>query len=144
MKHADNKCPKTDTQRPNCRAGTPKWENKSVEMQRATNHIGLREKMHFGSLKIKETERHTLPLKQHPEYQWAVKIVKEREQQRVARSKPQTGRAESKPILIIVVSMGWLVNEFVVAQVVAMERISRRLLLAKSWSVSDDPPKVDT
>ena len=40
--------------------------------------------------------------------------------------------------------MGWLVNEFVVAQIVTMARINPRLLLAKSWSASDDPPKVDT
>ena len=38
-----------------------------------------------------------------------------------------------------------LVDKFVVGQIVAMERkIDPRLHLAKSWSVSDDPPKVDT
>ena len=55
-------------------------------------------------------------MKQHPEYQLDVKIVKEREQQRVAGRNLQAGRAESKPILLDVVSMGWLVDEFVVGQ----------------------------
>ena len=42
---------------------------------------------------------------------------------------PQAGRAESKPILIIVVSRGWLVDELVGGQIVAMERkINPRLL----------------
>ena len=44
-------------------------------MRRATNHTGLREKMHLGTLKIKHAEGHTLPVKQHPEYHLAVKIV---------------------------------------------------------------------
>ena len=44
----------------------------------------LREQIHLGRLNIKQTEGHTLPVKQHHEYQLAVKIVKEREQQRIA------------------------------------------------------------
>ena len=39
----------------------------------------LREQIHLGRLNIKQTEGHTLPVKQHHEYQLAVKIVKERE-----------------------------------------------------------------
>ena len=41
--------------------------------------------------------------------------------------------------------MGRLVEKFVVGQVVAIERkINPRLFVARSWSASDDPPKVDT
>ena len=37
----------------------------------------LREQVHLGSLKMKQTAGHTLPVKQHPAYHVAVKIVKE-------------------------------------------------------------------
>ena len=47
-------------------------------------------------------------------------------------------------MFFVVVSMGWLVDEFVVGQIVAMERMNPRLLLAKSWSASGDPPNADT
>ena len=69
--------------------------------------------MHVGRLKIKQTEGQTFPVKQHHEYQLAVKIVKECEQRRID-GKPQAGRAKNTPIFFVVVSMGWLVNEFVV------------------------------
>ena len=39
--------------------------------------------MHVGGSKIKQTEGQTFSVKQHHEYQLAVKIVKEREQQRI-------------------------------------------------------------
>ena len=45
----------------------------------------LRRHILVGKLKIKHTEGHTLAVKQHPEYQLVIKIIKEREQQRVAR-----------------------------------------------------------
>ena len=72
-----------------------------------------------------------------------MKIVKEREQQRVAKGNLRRGRAESKPVIIVVLT-GWLVDKFVVGQVVAMERkINPRLFLANLWRVSDEPAKVD-
>ena len=40
--------------------------------------------------------------------------------------------------------MGWMVDEFVVGQIEAKEKINPRLLPSKSWSASDDPPKADT
>ena len=95
----------------------------------------LREQIHLGRLNIKQTEGHTLPVKQHHEYQLAVKIVKER--------KPRAGRTKNTPIFFVVVSMGWLVDEFVVGEIVAMERIIPRLP-AKSWSASHDPQKAAT
>ena len=87
----------------------------------------FRQKVHLGTLKIKQIEGHTLPAKQHQESHLAVKMV------------------ESKPIVINVVSIEWLVDKFVVGQIVAMEtKINARLLLAHSWSASGDPPKADT
>ena len=44
----------------------------------------LREQILLGRLKIKQIGGHLCPVKQHHEYQLAVKIVKEREQQRIA------------------------------------------------------------
>ena len=61
----------------------------------------LREDIHAGRLKIKQAF-----VKQHPEHHLAVKIVKERGQERVAEGN-QAGRAESKPTLIVVISVGW-------------------------------------
>ena len=56
-----------------------------------------------------------MPSKQHTEYHLAVKNVNEREQeQRIAEGKPYAGRATSTPIFFVVVSTGWLVDEFVV------------------------------
>ena len=65
---------------------------------------------------------HTLPVKQHPAYHVAVKIVKETWTTENNGEKPQLGREESTPIFFIVVSMGWLEDEFVVAQIVSTER----------------------
>ena len=68
----------------------------------------LREQIRSGRLKIKESANIAMPIKQYTEYHLAVTIISEREQeQRIA------GRT-STPIFFVVVSMGWLVNEFVV------------------------------
>ena len=44
----------------------------------------LREEIHSGRSKIKQADGHALLVKQHPEHHLVVKIVIEREQQRVA------------------------------------------------------------
>ena len=65
---------------------------------------------------------------------------------RIAGGQPHA-RATSSPIFFVVVPMGWLVDEFMVWQIVAMERISSTIASSKkkkSWSASDDPPKADT
>ena len=67
----------------------------------------------------------SVPGKQHLEFQLAVKIVEEREQQRISGGEA-SGRKSKHIIFIVIVSMGWLVGEFVVGQIVGLERISPR------------------
>ena len=60
----------------------------------------LREKIHTGSLKIKQAHGQAVPVKQHPEYILSVQIAKEREQQRAVegnfrREEPETNPAAS-------------------------------------------------
>ena len=57
----------------------------------------LREQVHLGRMKIKQTEGHTLPVKQHIVYQLAVKIVEEREQQRVAMASLRQEEPKANP-----------------------------------------------
>ena len=72
----------------------------------------------------KHTDGHALPVQQHPKYHLAVKIVQEREQQRVA----ERNLRQEEPTNLS--SSGRLVDKLV-GQIVAMERkINPRLLLA--------------
>ena len=57
----------------------------------------LCERIHSGRLKINQTEGHTLPVKQNPEYHLSVKIVKEREQQGVAEDNLKREEPKANP-----------------------------------------------
>ena len=145
QKNSDNKM----SQQGHTKAELEHWETVMSEQlgedASYNQPYGFLEKIHLGRMKIKQTDGHSLPFKQHPEHDLAVKNVKEREQQRVAEGNLRAGRADGTPSLNIVVSTGWLVDTFVVGQIVAMGRkINPRLLLANFWSASDDPPKVNT
>ena len=84
----------------------------------------LREQVHLRRLKIKQTGGQTRPVKQNHELPVG----------REGRGKPQAGRA-STPIFFVVVSMGWLVDVFVVGQIAAMKRKNSRLFPAKQMGV---------
>ena len=57
----------------------------------------LREQVHLGRLKIKQTEGRSLPINPHRDCQYAVKIVKEREQQRVAMANLRLEEPKANP-----------------------------------------------
>ena len=124
MKHTDNKCPNKEKE--------AELEHRDIEMSEqlgedASDHqpFWLREKIHLGRLKIKQTDGHALPVKQHQE-------------NHVRRGQLRARRAESKCILTIVVSMGWLVDMFVVGQIMAMERnmcpVGVPLMIRQQWT----------
>ena len=71
-------------------------------------------------------------------------MVKAREQLRVAGRNLKQEEPQSKPILVD--PMGWMAGGRVRGRTnhMAVERVNPRLLPAKSWSASDDPPEVDT
>ena len=104
----------------------------------------LSDKIHSGRLKIKQTDGHALPLKQHLEYPLAVKIVTEREQQRVAESNlrregPNANHPHRHPLNTMAGGQvrGWRSRGNIM-------KINPRLLQANFWSVSDEPPNVAT
>ena len=73
-----------------------------------------REQMHSGML-YGQSANVALPVKQHTEYHRPVKIVREREQEpRRAGRQSHAGSTTSTPIFFAVVSVGWLLDEFVV------------------------------
>ena len=112
-------------------------------MQNTENPLQLREQIHLGRFKIKQLDGDTLPVKQQPECHLAIQIVQDREQQRTAwRNLKQESKKHTH--LLRLRSMGWLVDEFVEGQVVAVKCTVPRLLQAKSLSAADDAPKADT
>ena len=143
MKHTDKKQTRTHTQ-----AKLERWDTTMGEElgeNAACNHpCRLREKIHQGRLKIKQAEGHTLPVKQLPEYHLAVKIFKEREQQRVAGGNLRQEEQKANPSSSSSSQWdGWWTSSSVETNHDNGKNDSRSLL-AKSWSASDDPPKVDT
>ena len=145
MKHTDkkNKQEHTHTQ-----AKLERWDTTMGEElgeNAACNQpYRLREKIHVGRLKIKQVEGHTLPVKQLPEYHLAVKNFKGREQQRVAGCNLRQEEPKANPSSSSSSQWdGWWTSSSVETNHGNGKNDSRSLL-AKSWSASDDPPKVDT
>ena len=125
-------CFLTDIRKKNCNAGTLKREKDSVIMQNIINHVNDVNRYIREGCKIKQSKRNAMPVKQHTEYHLTVKMVQEREQeQRKAGEQSYAGRAPSTSIFFVVVSIGWLEDEFVSTYVVAVKRIIQRWVLAK-------------
>ena len=64
-------------------------------------------------METKQSANVAMPVKQHTEYHLAAKMVKEREQEQNSREQSHAGRTTSTPIFFVVVSIGWLADEFV-------------------------------
>ena len=73
----------------------------------------LREQIHSGMLNIQQSANVALPVNQHTEHHLAAQIVREREQKQRITGGSQMQKKQQTPIFFVV-SMGWLVDEFVV------------------------------
>ena len=103
-----------------------------------------REQIHSARLNIRQSNGSAMPVKQHHEYHLAVKIVRERKlRRRISEEKSLAGSTTSTPVNFVIVSLGWLVEEFVVGYIVALERLIPRLLRNKKWIVSGAPLLAD-
>ena len=130
----------TDARRPNCTAGTLKWETDSVTMQNITNHVSRVSRCIWEGWKSNKLEDKVFQESNTMSISWPWRLSRKSERQRIAernlRQEEQAHPSSSSS------SSPW---EFVVEQILTMEGLNPRLLQAKkSSSASDDPPKADT
>ena len=83
-------------------------------MQNTVNHANYVNKVHSGRLKLKQSANVAMLLKQHSEHHLAANIIRDVEQKTEFFGKQPHARRTTSTPTFVVVSIGWLVDEFVV------------------------------